>query len=601
MDVEFIAKNLPLRPSERHIENIYYDNPEEIDEIKQKYCLFSREIIIKNETPYTECFGFDGEEPISGYGAKCICTACGAEFTAGYHKGSGYMDSGIYITLSDGGHFYAGYVEKNDENAFLVKESSTFDCPYCGEQIELRKKSDISYKSEEIFAVRTQQIMNIGIYTTVITWQLQSELSEDGEQRYYEYPHSAVVIDEDGNLHKFYWFGSWEHERIDEDDEFPVTLDDFQSTYRDDNSIDDTKLGGFLDDEIPSLAGTTGEKTGLSEYIECEGHFPVVYLQNWEINRNIENLQKSLFGNTLAKCIDSVVERNIDYCNFPTGVISDFIGIDFNERKPHKMLAITKPELKSFESLSWDIEEFQNYVRVKERVDISEYAEIVNKYGQVQTVRYFNDSLLFPSFMTYERIRNYLIKQEMNNREGMEMFLDYISALDNLQTREVIFPPNLQQAHDNQTKCKEYAKNSKYINDFLLVKKRYSELEWNDGKYCIILPESPKALIDEGETLRHCVGNYCETHSKGKRIILFVRKYRRPERSFYTLNISFESDKPHEIQFHGYGNERHGENKEYKHSIPKDVRAFVDRWKSEVLKPWHIAQTKKEKQCKKSA
>lgn len=601
MDIEFLINNLPTEPSERHIENIYYDNPEEIDEIKQKYCLFSRETIIKNETPYTECFGFDGEEPISVDGAKCICTACGAEFTAGYHKGSGYLDSGIYITLSDGGHFYAGFVEKNDENAFLVKESRTFDCPYCGEQIELRKESDISYKGEEIFAVRTQQIVNIGIYTAVITWQLQSELSEDGEQIYYEYPHSAVVVDEDGMLHKFYWYGKWEEEPIDEDEMFPEAVDDFQSTYRDDNSINDTKIGGFLDDEIPSLAGTTGEKTGLSEYIECEGHYPVVYLQNWEVFRNIENLQKSPFCNTLAKCIDSIVDRAIEYENFPVGVLSDFIGIDFNERKPHKMLAITKPELRAFENLSWDIDEFQEYVRVKERVSVSKYAEIVNKYGQVQTVRYFKESLFFPSFITFEKIQNYLIKQNRNDREGMEMFLDYFAALENPQTSEVVFPPNLQQAHDNQTKCKEYAKNSKYIDAFIFVKEKYSELEWNDGKYCVILPSSPKELIDEGDTLRHCVGNYCETHSKGKRIILFVRKYRRPERSFYTLNISFEEEKPIEIQFHGYGNERHGENKQYKHSIPKDVRVFVDRWKSEVLKPWHINQITQKKKHKKSA
>ena len=111
-------------------------------------------------------------------------------------------------------------------------------------------------------------------------------MSPDGTQTYFKEPYSAVVIDEGGTLHKFYWCGSWGEVCIDEDDSFPETVDDFQSTYRDDNSIDDTKIGGFLDDEVPSLAGTTGEKTGLAEYIECEGHFPVVYLQNWEKHRN---------------------------------------------------------------------------------------------------------------------------------------------------------------------------------------------------------------------------------------------------------------------------------------------------------------------------
>lgn len=601
MDIEFLINNLPTKPSERHIENMYYECPAEMDEIKQSYCLFSRDIVVKNETPFTECFGFDGEDIQTGYGAKCICTACGAEFIAGYHNSSGYMDSGIYITLNDCGVFYAGYVGKNDENAFLVKERQTFDCPFCSEQIQLRKKSDLSYKSEEVFAVRTQQIMNIDIYTTVITWQLQSELSEDGEQIYYEYPHSAVVVDEDGKLHKFYWYDKWEEEPIDEDEMFPEAVDDFQNTYRDDNSINDTKIGGFLDDEIPNLAGTTGEKTGLSEYIECEGHYPVVYLQNWEAFRNIENLQKSPFGNTLAKCIDSIVDRNIEYENFPTGVISWSNEINYSETKPHKMLGINKQELIAFENISWDIDEFAEYAAVKNNTYISEYSACVDKYGHVQTSRFFKFLEKAPKFITSEKIQNYLKKQGMNNKSGMEIYLDYIKMLDNISTNEVAFPTNLQQAHDNQDRLKDYIKNDKYADQFKKVKEKYKDLEWNDGKLCVILPNHPRDLIDEGKTLRHCVGTYCGSHATGNKIILFIRKYRRPERSYYTLNISFEGSIPTEEQLHGYGNERHGKNKEHRHRIPAEVKAFVSRWEREVLKPWHIAQTQKEKQSKKSA
>ncbi len=596
MDVEFIIKNLPTEPSREHIKNIKEIDSTAFDELNEKFCVFKRTDVIKNETPYTECFGFEDEEPVSGYGSKCICTACGNEFMAGYRRGKGYHDSGIYITRSEDESFYAGYVEKDDENVVCIKEYETFHCPYCEKQIKLIAQNEISQNDGNELAIRTQQILNVGIYTAVITWHFQSELSSDGEQNYYKYPHSAIVVDEDGKLHKFYFWGEWQETDIDEDKLFPEAVDDLQSTYRDDNSINYTKIGGYVDDDVPDLEGKTGEKSGLAEYIEAEGQYPVVYLQNWEFFRNIENLQKSPFGKTLAKCIDSIVDRNIEYQNFPTGAITDFNEINYKEVKPHKMLGISKQELKDFENITWDIDEFQEYSTIKNNIFVSEYAACIDKYGIGQTSRLFKFLSKAPKFITTERIQNYLIKKHTNNKAGMEMFLDYIDMLEDISTEEVVFPPNLQQAHDNQSEIKESLKLDKYKNAFNKVKNKYSGIEWNDGKYCVILPEFPKQLIDEGKTLRHCVGSYCKTHAAGQSIILFVRKYRRPERSYYTLNISFEGTIPIEKQLHGYGNERHGRNKQYVHKIPADVRAFVDRWKKEVLKPWYIQQVKSEKQ-----
>ena len=97
----------------------------------------------------------------------------------------------------------------------------------------------------------------------------------------------------------------------------------------------------------------------------------------------------------------------------------------------------------------------------------------------------------------------------------------------------------------------------------------------------------------EGETLRHCVGEYGKEHAKGKKIILFIRHYRKPERSYYTLNVGFDGWRPYIIQLHGYGNEHHGPHKEYRHTIPKEVTAVVDRWQDEILKPWCAKQAKK--------
>lgn len=111
------------------------------------------------------------------------------------------------------------------------------------------------------------------------------------------------------------------------------------------------------------------------------------------------------------------------------------------------------------------------------------------------------------------------------------------------------------------------------------------------------MPSCNDDLINEGRTLRHCVGSYGQSHLSGKPIF-FVRHYRRPERSYYTLNENLTGAEPYRIQLHGYGNEHHGSVKQYEHTIPQKVLDFVLRWEREILAPWY-AQRQAEKQNKK--
>lgn len=69
-----------------------------------------------------------------------------------------------------------------------------------------------------------------------------------------------------------------------------------------------------------------------------------------------------------------------------------------------------------------------------------------------------------------------------------------------------------------------------------------------------------------------------------------MRRARRPERSYYTLDICMNRGVPREVQLHGYGNERHGANKQYSHKIPERVRVFCDLWKEKILLPFYEAQ-----------
>lgn len=162
-------------------------------------------------------------------------------------------------------------------------------------------------------------------------------------------------------------------------------------------------------------------------------------------------------------------------------------------------------------------------------------------------------------------------------------------------TYEQMWPKNIIEVHDRLDRVhrsvKDVNSRKKYAAGFEANVEKYKGLDWNDGELCIRIARTNGELIDEGQVLNHCVGGYGENHITGKDVIFFVRRYRRPERSYYTLDIRFTQGAPYEVQLHGYGNERHGPNKKYSHSIPKKVRAFVDRWKTEVLRPWFIAKS----------
>ncbi len=154
---------------------------------------------------------------------------------------------------------------------------------------------------------------------------------------------------------------------------------------------------------------------------------------------------------------------------------------------------------------------------------------------------------------------------------------------------ETLWPRDLMAAHDRVVQLWTGRGNASYQMGFTSTFIKYRELEWTDGDLCVVLPRTEEDLAAEGKTLRHCVGTYGNQHCSGNPIF-FIRHYRRPERSYYTLQINMNKAIPVEVQLHGYGNEHHGEHKQYRHKIPQKVRDFCDRWEREVLMPWFADQ-----------
>lgn len=101
-------------------------------------------------------------------------------------------------------------------------------------------------------------------------------------------------------------------------------------------------------------------------------------------------------------------------------------------------------------------------------------------------------------------------------------------------------------------------------------KKRIEKYEKIGDEFEIIVPREPKDIINEGASLRHCVGSYLESVASGYKTILFLRKVSNPDRSFYTIEVGDSRI----IQIHGNHNKWLGNN-------PEAIQFVID-WLKDV-------------------
>lgn len=196
-----------------------------------------------------------------------------------------------------------------------------------------------------------------------------------------------------------------------------------------------------------------------------------------------------------------------------------------------------------------------------------------------------------------QEIRGKVLKTARYLRRQNEQaytYRDYIRAVHNLGedvTQDVIlWPPRLRAAHDRVAMAARYTTDRRTKEQFEEMSRIAQGLTWKHNGIIIRPAATPEELVQEGATLKHCVGGYAKSHASG-RIILFIRHERRPERSWYTLNVDLKTKKI--IQNHGYRNEMLPNGTHL--CIPKEVQDFVLAWTETILNPW-VMPKKKQKE-----
>lgn len=600
MTLQDVIHYLPTEPS---VEMRQW--AESMVSVGDEYMLFQRERVLVAQDA-----DIDAIEPtyVSKWGALCTCTCCGETFETGWESNHHTRTRGIRINLQDNG-WWPGYIEPGDEMAVAVREWEHINCPYCECDVRLLHTSTLG--EGHTYQIMLLDVGSIGPYAVICAWLYRRTIYKNGRDATDFRPAYAYVVTEKGNLHRYTHvkstsFGTT-YDRPQWERSSKVGEDPFLTLYYSYGAINRSQCGGELYPCIPSLVGTTAEKTGLEEYLLNGGHFPIAYLQEWKKHPYIENLMKSDFGAQCAEDIDMQIDHHLSYCRRSGRVHIEWANL--GEAKPHRQLGMTKQEMAALSGI-WNVDMLEmwtryNYAYAKmSATTFEEHRAAIGESALGKLVAYA-DNVVDECWV--HKAARYIAKQEDSDRSA-EMLCD---LWDMLATREVEgetipqrewWPRELETTHDRESQRRRAKQDEKIDLAFARVAEKYAALEWNDGELCIRLPRSNRELELEGKTLRHCVGSYGTRHTEEKAVVFFVRHHRRPERSYYTMDYSFGDRGGYSRnQLHGYGNERHGEHKQHSHRIPPKVTTFVERWEREVLAPWVAAQMAAEHKPKKKS
>ena len=168
--------------------------------------------------------------------------------------------------------------------------------------------------------------------------------------------------------------------------------------------------------------------------------------------------------------------------------------------------------------------------------------------------------------------QNWAIK----NKISMDYYIDYLNMIEELKITDrsfgTLIPDDLTKSHNLAVDLINEFKDKASKELMEKANKKNRKLEYSNGFYSIIIPETEHDIVDEGKKMRHCVGSahYLRAHKRGKTTILFIRHASNLKKSLYTL----EYRDGRIIQCQGY----------LSATAPSEIWEFLDVWKENLNK-----------------
>ena len=591
------AKELAaLLPKEPPGELQHWVWAENLDSLGGHFCIFRRESV----TAYDRAGIMQTMEPEDWdcyentkkamWGARCTCTACHEDFITGYiSKGKYGVASGIEIMQGEDGQFYDGVPAMEDEHCWRADtlqlgETDRFNCPFCGQDLCLTRAANL--QKGRVYQLLVNSVAVVDGYLVLLYWMARRNVWDWGIGEKHIRPYEAIVLDGNGRQTRYICDAvtGW---RV-----ATKAFDPARKRYHSWEAVNHNKANALIWPVLPELTDSTGEKTGIENYIDAGGMWLATYLTLWRQHRNVENLVRHGWGYTLGTAIDEAVINRI------TGQLGHEIEmrwINWAETKPHRMLGMSKEDFRSSGRWGWSWQEADAWRQYSCYAGDCTAAEFNECRGLLRsdTLQRIVGMVLDGWDLPLKKVVRYLKKQDGGKmmRTLSLQFLDYREMLDAVggtPTEEELWPRHLVTAHDRLAAVASGGDKAMYTKRMAEIAAKLAPLAWSDGTYCIRVAATPAELTNEGRVLEHCVGTYHKKHCAMTDVVFFVRRTRKPGTPYYTLDIDMKPKIPKEVQLHGYKNEwcKKGGGRR---RIPDGVRDFCDRWEREVLLPWFAA------------
>lgn len=466
------------------------------------------------------------------------------------------------------GYFNVTYCPHCGETTYDLTKT----CEYCGstfynlKDVATMKNRYAERSSRTLQMYKHGEIVYVVVYELdkTITFKKNGRLLRDGftaTETEECFPLECYVFAPGGKIHTFYsWSGYGSYREFFKGKRWNYGGNDifYNNTEFEplsEEELQGTVLANLHYNEYRKLPRRKTVEVDTLKYIEFFHKYPVA-----------ENLLMNGFGKLLRSCM------------YNPGLARKTLHL--KQPRLYKMLDLNKDEQQRAKEEGWSLYELQAYKIFRDRGKILSY-DLLKRIGQMDESYYAEKVAKYADMYN---VALYLAKQ--NKKYGIPKTLgywyDYITAAESIEydvtDKAVLFPPDVEKAHDRAVLMKKNIANRKYVNGFKNLSEAYAPYSFEKDGICIRIAHTEEELINEGKILCHCVGGYGQSHINGGSIF-FVRQSDKPDKPWYTLQVNLREGR--EIQLHGYHNDRDM-------PIPQEVHDFVRYWLENVFVPFDV-------------
>lgn len=250
-------------------------------------------------------------------------------------------------------------------------------------------------------------------------------------------------------------------------------------------------------------------------------------------------------------------------------------AVNWRAKDLRRILGLKPKEVKEFRELGryarlYELEKYKDIKKMGYKVSFDQIGLLL-VYKTKETIQEIE------RYVKLEKALEYLGTQE----DDCRIYIDYLKECRqlgyNMNNKKVLFPENLQVAHEATSEKIQIQTDAEKKEDFIKsIKKLYDRPEYREDVLLIRPARDPEELAKESAALHHCVRTYVDRVARGECVILFIRKTASPDEPYFTLELS---QKGEIIQCRGDRN----------CAYPEEVKEFLERWQK-----WMKTKKKKE-------